>query len=73
MSINNNLKIGQFYLVYQVHLDAILSVSPDKCLLQQHNSLIFNSLLNSISWMCFCRCVILKNVIEFLLSSLLLS
>lgn len=54
MSIINNLKIGHFYLLYQVHLDAILLVSPGKCLLQQHHSLIFNSQLNSVSWTFIC-------------------
>lgn len=65
LSIINNLKIGHFYLLHQVHLDAMLLASPGQCLLQQHHSLIFNSLLNSVSWTFIC-CVFFFKVNEFL-------
>lgn len=67
MSIINNLKIGHFYLLYQVHLDAMLLASPGHCLLQQHHSLIFNSLLNSVSWTFVCCVFFFFKVNEFLL------
>lgn len=53
MSICNTPETGHIYPLYWVHLDARTVVPPGQCLLKQHHSLIFNNLLNAVSWRSF--------------------
>lgn len=54
MSICNTPETGHIYSLHRARLDAITAVPPGQCLLKQHHSLIFNNLLNSVSWRRFC-------------------
>lgn len=55
MSICNTPETGHIYPLHRDSLGTITVVPPGQCLLKQHHSLIFNNLLNSVSWKSFCH------------------